>query len=451
MSSLSWRTYVLLLVTVWMSWVNAFSRASMFFVFTQTLQLSLREHSLLIELAMTLPVSVIAIATAPLLDFITSPWLPACTLATTLLMRIAIPLGVVQTLADSNAWMLLISAAYFLLLLANHFAGTALLLAVKRSIDMDYVGQADREHHHAAQVRVMGFKYSVDNLGIALATALFQLVKWRESTTDAANVAILLYAVPLTVLVLASVLGAWPLLDAVDQSVRQTASPASALNVFSTWGVFFRSADFWRYVGVMALLQIGAIASGFNEVALPFMIMAHHKDGANAPFLLVESINPAIVTLLTPFITMYSARRFSDYTMLVAGTLLSALSVIVVLVAPPDTLIYYVVYVALFSVAETVWAPRVANYIFSVAPNNREASYAAAGDIPGLVARLGIRVFVGLVSNTFCPTTSVGRPDACLAWPIWLIALATGLLTPLSLALLRRCLRPMSIIARQGH
>jgi MFS family permease len=97
---------------------------------------------------------------------------------------------------------------------------------------------------------------------------------------------------------------------------------------------------------------------------------------------------------------------------------------------------YYVMiflFIALLSVGESIYSPRLYEYAAAIAPKGQEASYMSLSYLPFFLAKLPVAMFSGVLLARFCPET--GPRDSAALWLI--IALATTI-APVGLLLLRR-------------
>jgi MFS family permease len=97
---------------------------------------------------------------------------------------------------------------------------------------------------------------------------------------------------------------------------------------------------------------------------------------------------------------------------------------------------YYVMiflFIALLSVGESIYSPRLYEYAAAIAPKGQEASYMSLSYLPFFLAKLPVAMFSGVLLARFCPET--GPRDSATLWLI--IALATTI-APVGLLALRR-------------
>ena len=99
---------------------------------------------------------------------------------------------------------------------------------------------------------------------------------------------------------------------------------------------------------------------------------------------------------------------------------------------------YYIMaalYLAVFSVGEAFYSPRVYEYAAAIAPKGQEASYGALAYLPFLVGKLLVGTS-GWILATFCPATGPRRSGT-----MWLIFALAASIAPIGLLVFRRYIR----------
>jgi MFS family permease len=100
---------------------------------------------------------------------------------------------------------------------------------------------------------------------------------------------------------------------------------------------------------------------------------------------------------------------------------------------------YYVMiflFIALLSVGESIYSPRLYEYAAAIAPKGQEASYMSLSYLPFFLAKLPVAMFSGVLLARFCPETGPRNSAA-----LWLIIALTTTIAPVGLLLLRRCIQ----------
>ena len=183
--------------------------------------------------------------------------------------------------------------------------------------------------------------------------------------------------------------------------------------------------------------------------------------GDGAPIGRLWAINPILVILLAPFVGALT-QRFSAYKMVTLGAIISAASVFIM--ALPTVWFeplatgfvgrwlghgylglhgevhpYYVMialFVALLSVGEAFYSPRVYEYAAAIAPKGQEASYSALSYVPFLLAKLLFGTFSGMLLAKYCPEIGVRHSGI-----LWLAVALAATVAPVGLIVLRKYVR----------
>jgi POT family proton-dependent oligopeptide transporter len=165
-----------------------------------------------------------------------------------------------------------------------------------------------------------------------------------------------------------------------------------------------------------------------------YILRAYDKPVADKMEWLVNWINPGIIFIGVPLFTALT-RRVNVYTMMMIGTLVSALPTFLLgLGARLDLLITYFV---VFSIGEALWSARFYEYASELAPPGKVAQYMGLANIPWLLAKGTTGFYSGLMLSSFYPdATEVHRGW----WPgaMWLIYGLIAMSTPIGLWLARR-------------
>ena len=145
---------------------------------------------------------------------------------------------------------------------------------------------------------------------------------------------------------------------------------------------------------------------------------------------IVNITNPLIIVLGVPIITALT-RRVNVYTMMIAGSLVSALPTFLLTIAPNFWLLMS--YMILFSLGEAMWQPRFLEYAAEMAPPGKTGAYIALANVPWFIAKMTTGFYSGFVMESYCPEGGPFRTE--IMWTIYgIIAVAS----PIGLLLARR-------------
>ena len=190
-----------------------------------------------------------------------------------------------------------------------------------------------------------------------------------------------------------------------EQEAKATKNPLGIV------GEVLREPAFWVFLGFVALLTFVRLI--FQHAHLTWPKYTLREFGQTFPFAWYWSINPAMIIVLTPFVTALT-RRFKPYPVIVAGASISALSVFAMAVS--TTVAASVVFIVTLSIGETLWSPRLYEYTATIAPRGREASYMGLSELPLFLAKPFVGFLSGFLLEKYCPAS--GPIDSKRMWLI---------------------------------
>ncbi len=237
--------------------------------------------------------------------------------------------------------------------------------------------------------------------------------------------------------------------DAVQQSALDTIRLFRQLLGQST---FFRLLVFF--------LLIGFLKAIFLQMDYVFPKFGDRELGLHAPVGKLSNINAILIIFLVPVIGALT-QRSAAYRMVTIGGAICATGVFIM--ALPTSWFepathsavglwlghgylgvkgnihpYYVMaalYLAVFSIGEAFYSPRVYEYAAAIAPKGQEASYAALAYLPFLIGKLLVGS-AGWLLAAFCPEHGPRRSGT-----MWLIFALAASVAPIGLIGLRRYIR----------
>jgi hypothetical protein len=263
--------------------------------------------------------------------------------------------------------------------------------------------------------------------------------------------------------------------EATDEGVRFTAEPVRyatgafweriwltvrdcALDTVRLFRRLLSQSGFYRLLAF--LLLIGFLKLIFLQMDYVFPKFGIRELGDGAPIGQLSAINYLLIILLVPMIGALT-QQFSAYRMVVVGGVICAASVF--LMALPTAWFqgsangpigqwlghtylglkggihpYYImtaIYIAIFSVGEAFYSPRVYEYAAAIAPKGQEASYGALSYIPFLLGKLLVGSG-GWLLAAFCPEHGPRHSGT-----MWLIFALAASVAPIGLLVLRRYIR----------
>lgn len=167
-----------------------------------------------------------------------------------------------------------------------------------------------------------------------------------------------------------------------------------------------------------------------------YILRAYDKSVADHMEWLVNWINPAIIFFGVP-ITTALTRHVNVYTMMILGTLVSAVPTFLLCAGPSLSLL--ITYFVVFSIGEALWSARFLEYASELAPPGRIAQYMGLAQIPWLLAKGTTGFYSGYMVATFAPENT---PRAEMhTGTMWLIYGCIAMLSPIGLWLARKWVR----------
>lgn len=197
-----------------------------------------------------------------------------------------------------------------------------------------------------------------------------------------------------------------------------------------------REPAFWRLT-VFTFLIVGVrLVFRHLDATLPKYLV--RQFGPMAPFGEIYAINPFIVIWLVPVVGLMT-RSMDSFTMILLGSLLSAVSPFWICLAPRFWTV--ILFMVTLSIGEAIYSPRVYEYTMEVSGHGVEGLYSSLSSAPLFSVKLLVGGMSGWLLSSFMPATV---PEARNGALMWAIIGATSLISPISMFLLRDYLRGSS-------
>jgi MFS family permease len=247
-----------------------------------------------------------------------------------------------------------------------------------------------------------------------------------------------------------AVSGSW---SRIATTVRQSAVETARLfhRLLGQSG-FYRLLVFFLFIGFLKAI--------FLQMDYVFPKFGDRELGLHAPVGKLSAINSIMIILFVPVIGALT-QKYSAYRMVVVGGIICAAGVFIMALptewfqaaassAPGQWLghgylglsgsihPYYVMsalYLAVFSIGEAFYSPRVYEYAAAIAPPGQEASYGALAYLPFLVGKLLVGS-AGWLLAAFCPEQ--GPRHSGIMWLIFALAAS---MAPIGLIVFRPYIR----------
>ncbi|HRT55226.1 MAG TPA: MFS transporter [Candidatus Paceibacterota bacterium] len=217
---------------------------------------------------------------------------------------------------------------------------------------------------------------------------------------------------------------------ASDSPAKPTLPLGQRLKEFFAGGPFSNP----RFIFFIFMLLPVRTLFAHQWLTMPQYILRAYPQGvADRMEWLVNWINPAIIFVGVPVATALT-RRVNVYTMMVLGSLVSALPTF--LLAGGPSLGLLITYLVIFSIGEALWSARFLEYASELAPPGRIAQYMGLANIPWLLAKGTTGLYSGWMLSRFCPPDT--PPEQMHTGALWFIYGCIALSSPLGLWLARK-------------
>jgi MFS family permease len=364
-------------------------------------------------------------------------------------------------------------------------AGGLLPLAIGEALGTPVLIAATRRYSTIRQ-RSISFSiiYSVMNVGYLIAAYIFDYVRQTQGEYGHLSLfglqistyrTLFLASLGFEVLLLPTIYFLRRGAEATDEGVRFTAEPVryatgalwertwltvrdSVLDTVRLFRRLLSQSGFYRLLAFLAL--IGFLKLIFLQMDYVFPTFGIRELGDGAPIGKLSAINYWLIIFLAPMIGALT-QQFSAYRMVIVGGVICAASVFVMALptewfqASANGAIgrwlghgylglrdgihpYYImtaIYIAIFSMGEAFYSPRVYEYAAAIAPKGQEASYGALSYIPFLFGKLLVG-YAGRLLAAFCPAHGPRHSGT-----MWLIFALAASVAPIGLVVFRRYIR----------
>lgn len=169
------------------------------------------------------------------------------------------------------------------------------------------------------------------------------------------------------------------------------------------------TARFWKFALVVILLSV--VKSVFFHVSSTLPIYMDRSIGSRAHFSYIMMVHQFVLMIFLPLLTGL-IRYFDFYTLLNIGSLITIISPMFLLLGNN----YYTLaaFVAVMSIGEAIYAPRIVDYTIQMAPKGKESIYLAMANVPNSLSLTIAGISSGFLMESFCPQS--GEQHCTYVW-----------------------------------
>ena len=187
-----------------------------------------------------------------------------------------------------------------------------------------------------------------------------------------------------------------------------------------------KESAFWHLLAITVIMLPVRAMFRYADTLLPLYLTRIYED---APYGSLIAINPSLIIPLS-ILFGFATKRFTNvYLMLVVGTLISALSALILFVFYNTSNYWNIVaFFVVFTIGEAIYSPKTYQYILARSPKGKKGIYGALIQIPTFAGSILSGVYSGFLLENYCP--SAEETTRCNQIGIWVMvsALATPLL-----------------------
>ena len=208
---------------------------------------------------------------------------------------------------------------------------------------------------------------------------------------------------------------------------RDAASDPPAANPLRAVASVVSDRRFWRFMLLMVLLSLVRLM--FQHMHFTWPKYVTRIEGDSFPVGTVWSLNSLGVLFLVPLATALT-RRLPIFPVLLLGATISAVSPF--LLCFGSSLQIQVTMIAVLTIGESLWSPRMYEYNVAIAPRGQEATYVGLAKLPFFLAKLIVTPMSGWLLANYCPVDGPRDPAT-----LWFIVGMSTVAGPLGMWLLQ--------------
>lgn len=207
---------------------------------------------------------------------------------------------------------------------------------------------------------------------------------------------------------------------------RESAAAGRGTNPVRAVAAVVSDRAFWRFMLLMVLLSLVRLV--FQHMHFTWPKYVTRVQGDAFPVGTVWSLNSLGILFLAPLATALT-RRLPIFRVMLVGAVISAVSPFILCLG--SSLPLQIAMIAVLTVGEALWSPRLYEYNVAIAPAGQEATYVGLAKLPFFLAKLVVTPLSGWLLASYCPKEGVRDPAT-----LWAIVGMSTLAGPLGMLLL---------------
>ena len=168
----------------------------------------------------------------------------------------------------------------------------------------------------------------------------------------------------------------------------------------------------------------------FQQLNTTLPLYLYRVFGRDAPVNAFYAINPTIVSVLAPVMSLVTA-AFDPYRVIICGSFVASASLMIFVFFTP-TYTSVALALTLFSIGESIYSPALTRYVLVLSPAGYEGQYSALTSAPIFLGKVFVAIISGDLLEAECPRD--GSNANC--GNVWLTISLVSFITPVALVLL---------------
>lgn len=168
----------------------------------------------------------------------------------------------------------------------------------------------------------------------------------------------------------------------------------------------------------------------FQQLNTTLPLYLYRVFGRDAPVNAFYAINPTIVSVLAPVMSLVTA-SLDPYRVIIFGSFVASASLLIFVLFTP-TYASVALALTLFSIGESIYSPALTRYVLVLSPTGYEGQYSALTSAPIFLGKVFVAIISGDLLEAECPRD--GNNANC--GTVWLTISLVSFITPVALVLL---------------
>jgi len=198
----------------------------------------------------------------------------------------------------------------------------------------------------------------------------------------------------------------------------------------------FKDKQFIKLIKIIFLISFVQSSYRYFELLFPKLFMRQFDDN-NYKYALKIAINEFGILILVPIAIIILRRKKNIYDLLIFGTLISAISVLIIISKPILTEINLILFFIVFTIGEAIYSPKIKQLTFNCSKESNRGIVGAVVPIINSFSSVIVALTTSFLLNNYCPAEGY---NAYSCNKVWTILFSIFMITPLGLIIFEKIL-----------